>query len=188
MPILTLTFKYFNFNWNTYQSNLDLAVQWPNFFIVVLKVNCEMNNFFVRNDSWRRFIFLKWNKRLDPLYILLDWTSRDTVIWPFQIIPIEKLGNPSSFSRSQTELGSILQMNKTKRNEGREKKLKFKSKYKNTFIFDWQNEKKSILYELWSESKVPKSTFNTVSPCKVSKNIPKWLEPRPNLYVCITYV
>ena len=37
-------------------------------------------------------------------------------------------------------------MNKTKRNEGREKKLKFKSQYKNTFIFDWQNEKKSISY------------------------------------------
>ena len=91
-----------------------------------------------------RKIFLKWNKRLDPLYYLIEPVV--TRLFDHSKLSQSKLGNPSSFSRSQTELGSILQMNKTKRNEGREKKLKFKSQYKNTFIFDWQNEKKSISY------------------------------------------
>ena len=92
-----------------------------------------------------RKIFLKWNKRLDPLYYYLI-EPVVTRLFDHSKLSQSKLGNPSSFSRSQTELGSILQMNKTKRNEGREKKLKFKSQYKNTFIFDWQNEKKSISY------------------------------------------
>ena len=91
-----------------------------------------------------RKIFLKWNKRLDPLYYYLI-EPVVTRLFDHSKLSQSKLGNPSSFSRSQTELGSILQMNKTKRNEGREKKLKFKSQYKNTFIFDWQNEKKVFL-------------------------------------------
>ena len=97
-----------------------------------------------------------------------------------------KLGNPSSFSRSQTELGSILQMNKTKRNEGREKKLKFKSQYKNTFIFDWQNEKKSISYMSYGLNLKHLQYSKSLQSEQVSQS---GSSPDPTyLYVCITYV
>ena len=43
-----------------------------------------------------------------------------------------------------------------------------------SFLID-RMKKKYFLYELWSESKVPKSTYNAAGPCKVSKNIPKCL-------------
>ena len=94
--------------------------------------------------SWGRFSLNEIKDWTLYTYYLIEPVV--TRLFDHSKLSQSKLGNPSSFSRSQTELGSILQMNKTKRNEGREKKLKFKSQYKNTFIFDWQNEKKSISY------------------------------------------
>ena len=53
-----------------------------------------------------------------------------------------------------------------------------------SFLID-RMKKKYLYMSYVSESKVPKRKYNTAGLCKVSKNIPKWLEPRPNLLICL---
>ena len=142
----------------------------------------HLHNAKPRRMSWGRFSLNEIKDWTLYTYYLIEPVV--TRLFDHSKLSQSKLGNPSSFSRSQTELGSILQMNKTKRNEGREKKLKFKSQYKNTFIFDWQNEKKSISYMSYGLN-LKYLKVHAVGPSKVSKNIPKWLEPRPNLLICL---
>ena len=135
--------------------------------------------------SWGRFSLNEIKDWTLYTYYLIEPVV--TRLFDHSKLSQSKLGNPSSFSRSQTELGSILQMNKTKRNEGREKKLKFKSQYKNTFIFDWQNEKKSISYMSYGLNlKVPTIQQVLAKWAKISQSGSS-LDPT-YLYVCITYV